>query len=722
MNARTPVLPRLLLVTWILTAAALAAGAASTALNEADVRAVRAEKKVRIAVEQKYRCENAKEDDPDSLKSIELPFAATTRELLELLGRTTAEKDAAAPVTFSIAAEGEAVAGDYYGTLGGHHYTGADLSGSISVALGEHEVATRDFGKSIPIERVIRYARFTPAEAPFRQAFHGYVEELLRLAADLYGPESPGTVLQRSHNAELRVAAAHHLGAAGNRDAGPLLLAALGADDAGVRSAAAGALARLNDPRALPPLLALLKKDAPPTDDNTTAKRANNSDADENAPTETSSLDNDDHGDADYAATDSRPAVLDALVMIDAEDKHDRLIAALRDPDSVMLRAGAAEVLGRSADDKAVDALLAALGDRGFQVRIAAAKALGDLQEPAAAPALQKAAEDANEDVREAADAAIAAICKVHGPKLLEASFSEAPLLKENRLGHALTNANPVVRLQAVRELADKKTWPPLAAALKDRLAIVRLTAAKAIEGSGDEAAAALLVDSLLDKDARVAGSAARAIAAYPSRKAIPNLLVVLEKGDGEARVHAVEAFAELKDPSTVKPLIEHLDDGDYPVQQAVIVALGALKDRTAVPALLKKLDESNRVAVAAALAEIGDPAAEMPLLQAFEKSESYEREQLATSLASFHSEKMVDSLIALLARTEQEAAGKKSLKIGKKLGEATEEAMAAEEADTNLRDSTRIVLMEITQQNIDTADAWRAWWKEHRGDFAGAK
>src|SRR5205085_2322222 len=102
-----------------------------------------------------------------------------------------------------------------------------------SLALGDREIANRAFGKSIPIERVIHHSRFTPADAPFRAAFHGYVEELLRLAADLYGPESPGTVLQRSHNLELRIAAAHHLGAAGKPDAVPVLLAALGANDAG---------------------------------------------------------------------------------------------------------------------------------------------------------------------------------------------------------------------------------------------------------------------------------------------------------------------------------------------------------------------------------------------------------------------------------------------------------------------------------------------------------
>src|SRR5438045_2267998 len=112
MNAPFPVLLRLLFVTLTLTVAALAAGAPPPALNEADASAIRAEKKIRIAVAQSYHGEHAKEDDKDSLKSIELPFAATTQELLELLGRTAAEKEADTAVTLSVTAEGEAVAGD----------------------------------------------------------------------------------------------------------------------------------------------------------------------------------------------------------------------------------------------------------------------------------------------------------------------------------------------------------------------------------------------------------------------------------------------------------------------------------------------------------------------------------------------------------------------------------------------------------------------------------
>jgi HEAT repeat protein len=93
----------------------------------------------------------------------------------------------------------------------------------------------------------------------------------------------------------------------------------------------------------------------------------------------------------------------------------DKLISAL-EADDVMIRAGAAEVLGRiePSAKEAVAPLAEALTDARMPVRRNAAKALGQLGFDArsALPSLKKALQDEFQSVREQAEAALADIAK----------------------------------------------------------------------------------------------------------------------------------------------------------------------------------------------------------------------------------------------------------------------------------------------------------------------
>lgn len=91
-------------------------------------------------------------------------------------------------------------------------------------------------------------------------------------------------------------------------------------------------------------------------------------------------------------------------------DRVDDLAKILQSASSHRVRAQAALVLGRLGDPRAVDVLIAALGDSSDAVRGSAASSLGQLGDQRAAAALERLHRDASEYVRTSAKDASAAL------------------------------------------------------------------------------------------------------------------------------------------------------------------------------------------------------------------------------------------------------------------------------------------------------------------------
>ena len=150
----------------------------------------------------------------------------------------------------------------------------------------------------------------------------------------------------------------------------PLLARLEGAETAAERWAAADALGRIGDSRAVARLLRALE---------------------------------------DPAMTVRRASIV-ALLRLEAMNAVPRIVRLLEEDQSGGVRVIAAGVLGKFEDPRAVPALVRALADAQWYVRQASATALGQIGDQRAIAALEKATRDPRKSVARAAAAALRAL------------------------------------------------------------------------------------------------------------------------------------------------------------------------------------------------------------------------------------------------------------------------------------------------------------------------
>jgi HEAT repeat protein len=271
-----------------------------------------------------------------------------------------------------------------------------------------------------------------------------------------------------------------------------------------------------------------------------------------------------------------RKSVIDALVSI-GKPAVTPLIKALRD-DNHLIRWGAAEVLGRLKNLRAVRPLLDALKDGvAYDALKGALVAIG---EPAVT-ALVEALKDNAPLVRRAAVEALAELKGVHAIQWL------AEMLRDEKIG---------VREATVRtlgKLGDARTIPSLIEALKDSSREVRLAAVEALQKFQDERVVAALMEALKDRSKVVRIAAARALGNLGDRRAVLSLLEALNDKDTWLRVAVIEALGKLNDERAIMPLLEALMDETSQVRQAAMDALLSIGKPAVVP-LLDMLEKTG--------------------------------------------------------------------------------------------------------------------------------
>jgi HEAT repeat protein len=218
--------------------------------------------------------------------------------------------------------------------------------------------------------------------------------------------EADGTLAQarrhtRSRSAVRRSHAAELLGAAGYA---PALwdLARLCTDRrAEVRTVAARALAKLDDPVAIPVLLGTLEPPARlPV---STVAMALARITEDGGPRLRVAL--------AASAPEVRVIAADLLGLHGTVSAADDLAVVLRDDDEAAVRAAAARALGRISSPRSLLALVEATGgDPAPEVRQAAVVALGTMGSPRAVPALRRALEDGEPGVSEGAASALGSL------------------------------------------------------------------------------------------------------------------------------------------------------------------------------------------------------------------------------------------------------------------------------------------------------------------------
>jgi len=253
-------------------------------------------------------------------------------------------------------------------------------------------------------------------------------------------------------------------------------IAALKDEDWAIREEAATMLGTLRDPRAIVPLVSVLR-------------------------------------DGDRAVRD---AAIGALLAI-GEPAVTTLGVCLSDP-ALTVQESASSVLATIADARVLAPLVKALASPDWIVRMHAAKALGRIKDPGAVAPLVPLLQDSVKAVREETSTALAAI-------------GEAAL--SSLLG-ALTHAEWLVRLHAVEALGKARspeTVDPLLSVLfNDPDRAVREDAVRALGQIGDARAVEYLVTAM--KEPGLRPLAVEALGRIGDRRAVPVLINVLEGVD----------------------------------------------------------------------------------------------------------------------------------------------------------------------------------------------
>jgi len=254
------------------------------------------------------------------------------------------------------------------------------------------------------------------------------------------------------------------------------------------------------------------------------------------------------------------------------------LIFALHNKDPTV-QYDAAEALGETGDDRAVEPLLAALkNDETGGVRWKAAEALSKLGTPAVAGLIGALLHE-DDDVRWKAAIALG---EIGDPQAIP------PLI------NLLCDDDRFVRSRAAYALSmiGEPAVDPLIHALREGDGNLRWGAAIALGKIQNPQAIDPLIRALSDKYENVRAESAAALAAI-GKPALGPLLQILKFSDRAVRLEIVTALGELHDTGAIQPLIQLLDTADEDERKAIADAL----DEILVPAvkpMIMRIREGN--------------------------------------------------------------------------------------------------------------------------------
>ena len=301
--------------------------------------------------------------------------------------------------------------------------------------------------------------------------------------------------------------------------------------------------------------------------------------------------------------SDVRRAAAKALGRIGGQDAVAPLIVALSDPDE-QTAIEARDALGSIAE--AMSELRKAFRSSNPVVRAGACHALGRLGLPDSVEVLAETLRsDGSSAARAAAAGALGRIGGAAARSALLEGLNDSRIIEAAAPGLAGLDDPPVDRLAALLEHGTEAE---------------RQGAATALGIIGDRWYVNKLIGAVNDNALRVSRAAIEALGKIKDGRALDTLLMVVQDSEqpGTLRARAAAALGSLGDAQASDVLLEALAEGPPSLRLRAAEALGYLKVQEAVPKLLKVAsrdsDAEVRAAAAAALASIG-PAAEDALV-----------------------------------------------------------------------------------------------------------
>ncbi|MHC4983238.1 MAG: HEAT repeat domain-containing protein [Planctomycetota bacterium] len=358
---------------------------------------------------------------------------------------------------------------------------------------------------------------------------------------------------------------------------------------------------------------------------------------------------------------------LGAMQFADAAASLEEVL--LEDPDP-RARHSAAEALGRIAQPRSLVPLIRALNDDHAIVWSAAAEALegkiitgaSNRQTKAAVAALSKFLKSPDRDSRVRG---IVAVGKIGGP---EASKALAVLAEDKvpivllRLAEALEKIGDPQAGKLLTRLLNRSDREALAkrSALYQRPEYdYQFVAIRAVGRMKEKSAVKPLTERLRDPHYRL--PAAESLGQIGDPSAVPALLALVENKDSRVRAAAVRALANIPDDRATGKLVKLTKDKSSQVRDAAIIALGAHKNEQAAECLMAIAQSDAhtprvRFAAARALGRMHPKKAFEAYVTVLPEIDVASYENIAKALQESGKADLVEALISLLKADEQKA------------------------------------------------------------------
>lgn len=285
-----------------------------------------------------------------------------------------------------------------------------------------------------------------------------------------------------------------------------------------------------------------------------------------------------------------RANAVEAIASLDTGDpvKLRILRPLLQDPDN-RVRANACVTLGRLGERRALDTLVAMLGDAKKWYRASACYAIGALKPPDGAGFLIKGLRDPDPSVRVNAAKALR---ELGDPSAAQTLIS------------AINDRNTWIRLYAIEALGNMRVRAAnsrLRACLRQETSLQVLASALiAVARTGSNAESTrILVDYLKHEDSRVRANAIEALESIATRESVSQVAGCLRDADPRVRANAVKAiwkFGELRVVTTLhqmlsSPRAEERRSGAYALGEIGLVQ-SRLLDMPDVTRLVRALQD----------------------------------------------------------------------------------------------------------------------------------
>lgn len=327
-------------------------------------------------------------------------------------------------------------------------------------------------------------------------------------------------------------------------------------------------------------------------------------------------------------------------------------------------------------DPRAVEPLIATLGDRDGLIRRSAAAALGRLRDPRAVEPLITLLGDGETMVQDVALSALGMTDAPWAQAPLAAALRDATASRARRkliektlaaVGWRPTDVTDQVHAKVAREEWDgvPAFGEPAVDVLIPLLRhgdgyLVRRRAAVALGKIGSRQAAPALVALLQDKVHDVAEAAATALVSIGDHSVADAIISLLDSPSTSSLDYALKVLGDLGEQRAVEPIIRHLDKRGCRYQNEALRALGKLGAAAGVAPLLRCLDYRDNfgytswddVAVEA-LIRIGQPALEQ-VLASFSDSAARSRGGEARILGKLGDPRAVAPLLAYLPQATE--------------------------------------------------------------------